>query len=173
MNIMKIFVVVLFSLVGIFFTNTISFSQHIPTVSIKHSEAFWAYAKLMHDEAMLKEKLPLTIIDRNEAPISWSGKASYYHPKFDGRKTSNGEVFSNDKFTCANNFLKLGTVIRVTNMYNGKSVIVKVNDRMHAKNHRLVDLSQAAAKKLGLIQQGIGVVCIEIVDAALSTIALR
>jgi rare lipoprotein A len=95
----------------------------------------------------------------------WEGVASYYHPKFQGRKTSNGEIFSNEKLTCANNFLALGTKILVTNIKNGKSIIVKVNDRMHHRNKRLVDLSQAAASAIGLIQQGLGQVQIELIGA--------
>ncbi|MBK7690624.1 MAG: hypothetical protein IPJ31_05740 [Bacteroidetes bacterium] len=63
----------------------------------------------------------------------WQGIASYYHSKFEGRKTSTGEIFSNRKLTAANNFLKLGTKVRVTNLLNGKSVIVKINDRMNKK----------------------------------------
>jgi rare lipoprotein A len=97
---------------------------------------------------------------------AWKGMASYYHPKFNGRRTSNGERFSNDKLTCANNFLKLGSYIRVKNIRNGKEVIVKVNDRMHNLNKRLIDLSQAAAAKLGLLKQGIGEVSIEVIDEA-------
>ena len=93
----------------------------------------------------------------------WKGVASYYHEKFNGRKTSTGEIFNNLKMTCANNFLKLGTLIRVTNPKNGKSVVVKVNDRMHPKNKRLIDLSQAAAKQLGIFTQGLGQVIIELI----------
>jgi len=96
----------------------------------------------------------------------WKGIASYYHPKFNGRKTSNGEVFNNDKLTCANNFLRLGTYILVSNINNGKSVIVKVNDRMHAKNKRLIDLSQAAASQLGLLNKGVGEVNITVLNEA-------
>lgn len=94
----------------------------------------------------------------------WQGIASYYHQKFNGRLTSTGEIFSNKKLTAANNFLKLGTMVKVTNLLNGKSVIVKVNDRMNRKNKRLIDLSQAAAKELGLIQQGIGKVEMEVLS---------
>lgn len=93
---------------------------------------------------------------------TWKGIASYYHPKFNGRKTSTGEIFSNEKLTAANNFLKLGTLVRIVNPRNGKSVVVKINDRMNAKNQRLIDLSQAAARKLGLIQQGVGEVIMEV-----------
>ncbi len=101
----------------------------------------------------------------------WKGIASYYHPKFNGRKTSNGEVFSNEKLTCANNFLRLGTYILVSNIKNGKSVIVKVNDRMSPRNKRLIDLSQAAASKLGLLSQGVGEVKIQVLTDDEGTIA--
>lgn len=104
---------------------------------------------------------------------AWKGIASYYHPKFNGRKTSNGETFSNKKLTCANNFLKLGTYIRVTNSHNGKSVIVKVNDRMNPRNKRLIDLSQAAAEKLGLLNQGLGEVHIEVLNNNDGDIAVK
>lgn len=97
---------------------------------------------------------------------TWQGKASYYHPKFNGRKTANGEIFSNDKLTAANNFLALGTLVKVVNIKNGKSVVVKINDRMHAANKRLIDLTHAAASKLGLIEQGIGEVTIELLSAS-------
>jgi rare lipoprotein A len=103
----------------------------------------------------------------------WQGIASYYHPKFNGRKTSTGEIFSNTKLTAANNFLKLGTLVRIVNPKNGKSVVVKINDRMNAKNKRLIDLSQAAAEKLGLIQQGIGEVVMEVFPGETDYISTR
>jgi rare lipoprotein A len=78
------------------------------------------------------------------------GTASFYHDKFIGRHTANGEVFSQKKLTAAHNSLPLGTLIRVTNLHNDKSVIVKVNDRLHKYNPRLVDLSGAAATELGI-----------------------
>lgn len=98
------------------------------------------------------------------AEKKWHGIASYYHSKFNGRKTTTGEIFSNKQLTAANNFLKLGTLVKVTNLRNGKSVIVKINDRMNKNNKRLIDLSQAAAGKLDIIQQGLGDVSIEIVE---------
>lgn len=98
------------------------------------------------------------------ASNQWKGIASYHHPKFNGRLTSTGEIFSNAKFTAANNFLQLGTIVRVTNKLNGKSVVVKINDRMNKSNKRLIDLSHAAANKLGLVKQGIGEVILEVVD---------
>jgi rare lipoprotein A len=107
------------------------------------------------------------------AENKWNGIASYYHAKFHGRKTATGEVFSNAKMTAANNSLKLGTLVKVTNLTNGKSVIVKINDRMNANNRRLIDLSQAAAKKIGIVQQGVGNVSIEVLSAATDYLANR
>ena len=104
-----------------------------------------------------------SINNENIAPKTYSGIASYYHPKFNGRKTANGEIFSNEKLTAANNFLKLGTIVKVLNPENGKTVIVKINDRMNKKNHRLIDLTEAAARALDIIQQGLGKVEIEII----------
>ncbi len=92
----------------------------------------------------------------------WEGTASYYHNKFNGRLTANGETFSNSKMTAANNFLKLGTWVRVTNTKNGKSVVVKINDRMNKRNRRLIDMSRAAAEKLGYINAGLGNVKMEV-----------
>ncbi len=94
----------------------------------------------------------------------WTGTASFYHTKFEGRKTANGEVFSNKKMTAANNFLPLGTKVKVTNLKNKKSVIVKINDRLHPKNKRLIDLTLAAAKKLNFTAQGLCRVKMQLVD---------
>lgn len=90
------------------------------------------------------------------------GQASFYANKFNGRRTANGEIFSQNKFTCACNVLKLGTWVKVTNLRNGKSVIVKVTDRLHPKMRRLVDLSRAAAKQLGYTAHGLTRVKLEV-----------
>lgn len=97
---------------------------------------------------------------------SWTGIASYYHTKFNGRKTASGAIFSNQKLTAANNFLKLGTRVRVTNLKTGKEVVVVINDRLHARNKRLIDLSQAAAKELGFFGKGLCKVRIEVVETS-------
>jgi rare lipoprotein A len=91
------------------------------------------------------------------------GQASFYSDKFIGKKTANGEIFSQEKYTAACNLLPLGTWIRVTNLKNGKSVIVKTNDRLHPRMKRLVDLSRAAAKKINYINSGITKVKVEVV----------
>lgn len=90
------------------------------------------------------------------------GTASFYADKFEGRKTANGEKFKQKKMTAACNVLPLGTWIRVTNLRNKKTVIVKVNDRLHHKMKRIVDLSGAAATKLNFIKSGLTKVKVEV-----------
>ncbi|KQM36014.1 septal ring lytic transglycosylase RlpA family protein [Chryseobacterium sp. Leaf201] len=75
--------------------------------------------------------------------------ASYYHNKFNGRKTASGEIFSNSKFTAANRTLPFGTNIKVTNLNNGKEVIVKINDRGPYHSSRALDMSKAAFDEIG------------------------
>ena len=92
-----------------------------------------------------------------------NGTASYYHPKFVGRKTATGEIFSNSKYTAACNKYKLGTFVKVTNVKNGKSVYVKVNDRIgHPK--RVIDLTHRAASDLKFVNSGLTTVKIEVVS---------
>lgn len=90
------------------------------------------------------------------------GNASFYSDKFIGKKTANGEIFSQDKLTCAHNTYPLGSKVRVTNLKNGKSVVLRVNDRLHHRNPRLVDLSRAGANKLGFKKSGIAKVRVEL-----------
>ena len=90
------------------------------------------------------------------------GTASYYSNKFHGRKTANGEIFSQQKLTAACNVLPLGTWVRVTNLRNRQSVVVKVNDRLHDRMRRAVDLSREAARQLGFLQAGLAKVKVEV-----------
>lgn len=83
------------------------------------------------------------------------GQASFYSNKFEGRRTANGEIYSQKKFTAACNSLPLGTWIEVTNLRNNKTVIVKTNDRLHPSMKRVVDLTSAAAKKLDYLSAGL------------------
>ena len=102
----------------------------------------------------IHKKAPLVLID--------TGVASYYHAKFQGRITASGELYDQNKMTAAHNRLPMGTKIKVTNLRNKRSVVVKVNDRLHHRNKRLVDLSRAAAVKLGYIGRGITRVKVEV-----------
>jgi len=89
------------------------------------------------------------------------GKASYYANRFHGRTTANGETFDMREFTAAHRSLPFGTVVRVTNLNNGKMVFVKINDRGPYVGNRIIDLSKAAAKQLDLVDRGVGRVKIE------------
>jgi rare lipoprotein A len=83
-----------------------------------------------------------------------TGKASYYANKFNGRKTSSGEVFKQDLLTGAHKNLKFGTLVKVTNLSNDSTVIVKINDRLSQKSGSLIDLSLKAAQQLNFVRNG-------------------
>ena len=92
----------------------------------------------------------------------FTGTASYYHLKFNGRKTASGEILCNDSLTAAHKTLPFGTIVKVTCLENKSSTIVRINDRLPAKSTRAIDLSQAAAKELKMIKSGLAKVQIEI-----------
>jgi len=108
--------------------------------------------------AKASDNLPGRPDDRTKVK---TGVASFYSNLFVGKKTANGEIFSQEKLTCASNLYPLGTWLRITHAKNGKSVIVKVNDRMHPRMKRMVDLTKLAAKELGMIAAGIAQVKVE------------
>ncbi len=91
------------------------------------------------------------------------GVASWYGGKFHGRRTANGERFNKNALTCAHRNLPFGTKLVVTNINNGKSVVVRVNDRGPVTKKRIIDLSQAAAKKLDFMKSGTAQVKLELV----------
>lgn len=86
------------------------------------------------------------------------GGASYYAAEFHGRRTASGERFDNGALTAAHRTLPFGSKVRVTNPANGTSVVVRINDRGPFTRGRLIDVSHAAAKRLGLIARGHAVV---------------
>jgi rare lipoprotein A len=90
------------------------------------------------------------------------GTASFYANKFEGRETSSGEIFSQKKLSGASNTLPMNHWVRVTNTRNNLSVVVRINDRMHKNNRRLIDLSKAAAKKLKYTGYGLAHVKVEV-----------
>ena len=93
-----------------------------------------------------------------------SGKASYYAKNFSGRKTASGERLHKDSLTCAHRSYPFGTLLKVTNITNGRQVVVRVNDRGPFRKGRNIDLSWGAAKELGMIAQGIAPVTVEKVN---------
>lgn len=90
-----------------------------------------------------------------------TGVASWYGKQFHGQKTANGEIYNKHRFTCASNKYPLGTWLKVTNLKNGRSVILKVNDRMHPRMTRIVDISRGAAEELKMVSAGIAKVSVE------------
>lgn len=93
------------------------------------------------------------------------GRASWYGSYFQGRRTTSGERYNRFKYTCAHKTLPFGTRLRVTNVKNGKSVVVRVSDRGPYRHQRILDLSEAAARPLGVVDCGATTVVAEIVAA--------
>ena len=102
-----------------------------------------------------------------ESSLSGSGKlrtetgyASYYSDKMNGHQTASGDVFNNSKYTAAHKKLPFGTMVKVTNLDNGKSVIVRINDRGPFVAGRIIDMSKAAAAAIGMLNAGIAKVSV-------------
>ena len=92
------------------------------------------------------------------------GKASFYGSEFNGRKTANGEIYDETALTAAHRTLPFGTVLRVTNLRNGLSVIVRINDRGPFHPDRVIDLSKNAAEEIDLITHGVTDIEAEILE---------
>jgi len=93
-----------------------------------------------------------------------TGTASFYNRKFDGRHTSSGELLNNSRYTAAHCSIPFGTMVRITNQANNKSVVVKINDRFYPRKGHLIDLTYAAAKDIDMVRQGIARVTLEVLD---------
>lgn len=93
------------------------------------------------------------------------GIASFYAKKFEGRKTSSGEIFKHDGLTAAHKYLKFGTYVYIKNLKNDSIVIVKINDRLPQSSKRSIDLTLRAAKQLNFIKSGLTKVEITVIDS--------
>jgi len=93
-------------------------------------------------------------------------KASWYGPGFHGRKTANGEVYDQNSFTAAHKSLKFGTLLKITNLKNNKSVVIRINDRGPYIHGRDLDLSKAAASELGMVRKGVAKLKVEEIKIA-------
>ena len=93
-----------------------------------------------------------------------TGMASWYGNPYHGRATASGEIYDMNALTAAHQRLPLGTVVKVTNLENKKSVVVTINDRGPFKRNRILDLSYAAAQAIGLVGPGSAKVRIEVVE---------
>lgn len=93
-----------------------------------------------------------------------AGKASFYADRLQGQHTSSGERYDKTLLTAAHASLPFNTYIKVTNLKNGKTVVVKINDRMSKSRHTIIDLSRAAAQEIDIIRAGVASVKLEEVD---------
>ncbi|MEE6186836.1 septal ring lytic transglycosylase RlpA family protein [Niabella digestorum] len=101
-----------------------------------------------------------------DAQTTTTQKASYYHSKFNGRKTATGDIYREYLMTAASNIYKLGTRLLVTNKKNGKSVQVVVNDRMAPNIKGRVDLSKSAFQKIAQLHQGVVPVEVKVLEGS-------
>jgi len=109
-------------------------------------------------------KIPQPITSAHPTSFSQVGVASWYGPNFNGRRTASGEVFDMYELTAAHRSLPFGTLVRVTRLDNGASVVVRINDRGPFRKDRVIDLSYAAALKIGLVASGTATVRLEVVS---------
>ncbi len=108
-----------------------------------------------------------------EVGTKYRGIASWYGPDFHGKMTSSGEMYNMYDFTAAHKTLPMNTILKVTNLRNGKSTIVRINDRGPFVENRIIDLSYAAAKKIGMIGTGTAPVELEVLgfDKTISSLS--
>lgn len=111
--------------------------------------------------SLLIPLLMITLLAPVQEKVS-RGKASYYADKFEGRLTASGEPYRANEYTAAHRKLPFGTMVRVTNVSNNKSVIVRINDRGPHIKGRIIDVSRSAAEELDFIDAGVTVVTLEI-----------
>jgi rare lipoprotein A len=127
--------------------------------------------RLLGDASPLREVTGKPSGWRNQTislgPIQFrlTGFASWYGPGFHGNRSASGEVFNQNAMTAAHRTLPFGTRVLVTNMDNGQSVMVRINDRGPFHGNRIIDLSTAAARVLGVVQSGVALVKLEVVDS--------
>jgi peptidoglycan lytic transglycosylase len=109
-------------------------------------------------------KQPIEKTPAGQAMLPQTGEASWYGAQHHGKRTASGEIFDQGLFTAAHRTLPLGSKIKVTNLANGKSVNVTINDRGPFREDRIIDLSQAAAKALEFLQSGNATVRLELLS---------
>jgi rare lipoprotein A len=114
----------------------------------------------VEEEAITADRSLVEFVDKG------SMKASWYGPGFNGRKTANGEVYDQMSFTAAHKSLKFGTLLKITNLKNSKSVVVRINDRGPYIHGRDLDLSKAAALELGMVKKGVAKIKVEEIKIA-------
>lgn len=130
--------------------------------SVRYTRASSGSQNATRPSVTKKKETKKTVINGKKHEVR--GVASYYGPGFQGNKTANGERFDMHAMTAAHKTLPFNTKVRVKNLDNGKSVIVRINDRGPFKKGRIIDLSKGAAKKIGMLQTGTAHVKLEILN---------
>ena len=125
--------------------------------ALLHSSFFILHSSFINNSSFF-------ILHSSFSQTPQKGKASYYSKKATGARTSSGERLHHDSLTCAHRTHPFGTMLKVTNPKNGKSVVVKVTDRGPFGRGRIIDLSWRAAKELGMLAQGVAMVLVEVAD---------
>ena len=119
---------------------------------------------LIKDKKTLSAENDLNKFSNSEVLEAQIGTASYYADQFDGKITYSGEVYNMFGLSAAHPFYQMGTIVRVTNLSNGKSVVIPINDRMPFRPDRIIDLSLGVAQKLDMINVGITEVKVEVLE---------
>jgi rare lipoprotein A len=119
--------------------------------------------EIAKEEKSVSEAKPEAKIEKGESKEVQFGVASWYGGEFHGRPTSSGEVYDMYQLTCAHNTLPLGTIVMVTNLENGRSLEMKVNDRGPFVKERILDVSYAASQMLGMWEKGTALVKVEVI----------
>jgi len=146
-----LFVLVLIALVG--FTLVVNEDKIVEPVMVENAAA-------VEEETVTADRSLVEFVDVGNM------KASWYGPGFHGQKTANGEVYNQNSFTAAHKSLKFGTLLKITNIKNNKSVVVRINDRGPYIAGRDLDLSKAAAQELGMVRRGVAKMKVEEIKIA-------
>lgn len=134
---------------------------------MEHRKNGWLFKAILSVSLMSFYSVSLAKAEKQDLLMARkAGMASYYNDKYHGHVTTSGDIYDKNGMTAAHNSLPMGTRLRVTNLKNNHSVIVKVNDRMSESSHRLIDVSKRAAKELGFVRAGVTKVKIEILRSA-------
>jgi rare lipoprotein A len=136
------------------------------TLSAAHAQSASAAAATPAPAAPSAAPAPAPAAPAAAGADATQGKIAHYGAKFNGRKTASGEVFNSSAMTMAHKTLPFGTRVKVTNIANGKSVVVRVNDRGPSTPDRVGDLTTAAARKIGMTKAGVVEAKLEVVGSA-------
>jgi rare lipoprotein A len=128
----------------------------------------WAAIRWVPLMLLIAPAMEAPLVARLSAPVKpikvWVGNASWYGPRFDGRKTANGEQFNSESLTAAHPNLPFGSWVRIVNTRNGKFEVVRINDRGPYQEGREIDVSYRVARKIGLINSGVSQVRLELMQ---------